>query len=265
MRLRRAKRFRLSLALSLALSSPLVLRRRAASGSDDDDDSRRAARARPAGDGDDGGGGVRDRHRELHDRPEHRRDHRRHDQDRHEPAAVGHLRRVLRDPEGRAGVHRLPQRRQGRRRRSRGKKYKIELVAKDDAYDGARRRSRTCSRSIDDDKVFGLFNVVGTKNNLAIRDTSNEDCVPNLFAATGSPAWGNHDYPWLLGTELVPYPLEMQALVDYLEGEQARRDDRGPARRRRLRRVVLRDAEGARSKGTDLTIVGRADLRPRDR
>jgi branched-chain amino acid transport system substrate-binding protein len=40
--------------------------------------------------------------------------------------------------------------------------------------------------------------------------------VPNLFAATGSPAWGNPAYPWLEGTFLPPYPLEMQALVDYL-------------------------------------------------
>ena len=59
---------------------------------------------------------------------------------------------------------------------------------------------------VDDDEVFGLFNVVGTKNNLAIRDYVNENCIPNLLAATGSPAWGNHDYPWLLGTFLVPVP-----------------------------------------------------------
>ena len=44
--------------------------------------------------------------------------------------------------------------------------------------------------------------MVGTKNNLAIRDFVNQQCVPNLFAATGSPAWGNHDFPWLIGSEL---------------------------------------------------------------
>jgi branched-chain amino acid transport system substrate-binding protein len=58
--------------------------------------------------------------------------------------------------------------------------------------------------------------VVGTRNNLAIREIVNEECVPNLFAATGSPAWGNPEFPWTLGTGLVPYPLEMKALVDYL-------------------------------------------------
>ncbi len=97
-----------------------------------------------------------------------------------------------------------------------GKKYKVELVAKDDAYDSAKTVTNA-DELINNDKVFGLFNVVGTKNNLAIRDTVNEDCVPNLFAATGSPVWGNPAYPWILGTMLVPYPLEMQAFVDYLK------------------------------------------------
>jgi branched-chain amino acid transport system substrate-binding protein len=38
-----------------------------------------------------------------------------------------------------------------------------------------------------------------------------------LFPSTGAAAWGNHAYPWLVGTPLVPYPLEMKALVDYLQ------------------------------------------------
>lgn len=97
-----------------------------------------------------------------------------------------------------------------------GTKYKIELVAKDDGYASDQTVSNV-DGLIQDDKVFALFNVVGTKNNLAIRDVVNEECIPNLLAATGSPAWGNHEYPWMLGTFLVPYPLEMQALVNYLE------------------------------------------------
>ena len=142
---------------------------------------------------------VRDRHRELSHRPEHRRDHRRHDQVRNVAPAVGHLRRLLVDPEGRAGLHRLPQRREGRRRGRRARSTRSSWSP---------RTTRTTAETtfanvqslVDDDNVFGLFNVVGTKNNLAIRDYVNENCVPNLLAATGSPAWGNHDYPWLLGT-----------------------------------------------------------------
>jgi branched-chain amino acid transport system substrate-binding protein len=97
-----------------------------------------------------------------------------------------------------------------------GKKYKIELVDKDDAYDASKTVTNVQSL-IDSDEVFGLFNVVGTKNNASIRDILNDGCIPGLFAATGSPMWGNTDYPWVEGTMLVPYPLEMQALVNYLK------------------------------------------------
>jgi len=97
-----------------------------------------------------------------------------------------------------------------------GKKYKIELVDKDDAYEASKTVTNVQSL-IDSEEVFGLFNVVGTKNNAAIRDILNDGCVPGLFAATGSPMWGNHDYPWVEGTMLVPYPLEMQSLVNYLK------------------------------------------------
>jgi ABC-type branched-subunit amino acid transport system substrate-binding protein len=96
-----------------------------------------------------------------------------------------------------------------------GTQYQIELVDTDDEYLPAETVSNV-NQLITDDDVFALFNVVGTRNNLAIREIVNEECVPNLFAATGSPAWGNPEFPWTLGTGLVPYPLEMKALVDYL-------------------------------------------------
>jgi branched-chain amino acid transport system substrate-binding protein len=100
-----------------------------------------------------------------------------------------------------------------------GKKYQVELVAKDDAYEASRTVTNV-NELLDSENVFALFNVVGTKNNAAIRDTVNDGCVPSLFAATGSPLWGNHDYPWVEGTLLVPYPLEMQSMVDYLKTEK---------------------------------------------
>lgn len=97
-----------------------------------------------------------------------------------------------------------------------GETYQIELVNRDDEYQ-AEQTVSSVNQLINDENVFALFNVVGTKNNLAIRETVQAECIPNLFAATGSPAWGNQDYPWMLGTALVPYPLEMKALVDYLQ------------------------------------------------
>ena len=97
-----------------------------------------------------------------------------------------------------------------------GTKYKIKLVDKDDAYDAARTVTNVNSL-INDTKVFSLFNVVGTKNNLAVRDTVSTDCVPNLLIASGAVQWGNPKFPWLIGSELVPYPLEVQTFVNYLK------------------------------------------------
>ena len=97
-----------------------------------------------------------------------------------------------------------------------GKKYQIQLTSKDDAYDPAKTVANVRSL-IEDTKVFSLFNVVGTKNNINVRDYTAQQCVPDLLVASGAPQWGNHQYPWLLGTFLVPYPLEMKAFVDYLK------------------------------------------------
>ena len=39
-------------------------------------------------------------------------------------------------------------------------------------------------------------------------------------AGTGSPAWGDPNYPWLVGSTLAPYTLEAKAFADYLKKEQ---------------------------------------------
>jgi len=50
--------------------------------------------------------------------------------------------------------------------------------------------------------------IIGSANNLAARDILNDNCVPQLAALTGSPAWGEVvDYPWTTG-QLVPYTVE---------------------------------------------------------
>jgi len=65
-----------------------------------------------------------------------------------------------------------------------------------------------------------VFNVVGTSNNINIRDTLGQNCVPNLFAATGSPAMGNPKYPWTIGSTLAPYTLEGSAFAGYLKANK---------------------------------------------
>jgi branched-chain amino acid transport system substrate-binding protein len=134
-----------------------------------------------------------------------------------------------------------------------GKKYKIKLVAKDDAYVASRTVTNVKSL-LADDHVFALLNVVGTKNNLAIRDLVNSECVPDLFAASGATQWGNHKFPWLIGSELVPYPLEVKRFVEYLKATKPNatiallkaNDDFGQSYADTLTQLV---------KGTNLKIV----------
>ncbi|HZX53151.1 MAG TPA: ABC transporter substrate-binding protein, partial [Ilumatobacteraceae bacterium] len=50
--------------------------------------------------------------------------------------------------------------------------------------------------------------IIGTPNNLAVRDTLNKDCIPQLAALTGSASWGQvAKYPWSTGAS-VPYDVE---------------------------------------------------------
>jgi branched-chain amino acid transport system substrate-binding protein len=134
-----------------------------------------------------------------------------------------------------------------------GKKYKIDLVSKDDAYDPAQ-TSTNVDTLINSNKVFALFNTVGTKNNLGIRQTVNSDCVPDLAIASGAVQWGNTKFPWMLGSELVPYPLEMQVFVDYLKKNKPNakiallyaNDDFGQSYKDTLEQLV---------KGTALSVV----------
>jgi len=59
------------------------------------------------------------------------------------------------------------------------------------------------------DGGVNLFSgIIGSANNAAVRDTLNEECIPQLNALTGSPEWGRPaDYPWTTGI-LVPYTVE---------------------------------------------------------
>jgi branched-chain amino acid transport system substrate-binding protein len=98
-----------------------------------------------------------------------------------------------------------------------GNDYTIAVEEKDDQYNAAQTSANIDELiGTDGENAFAAFQVLGTANNLAIRDNLNELCVPNLLAATGSPAWGNENYPWLIGATNVPYSLEAKALADLL-------------------------------------------------
>ena len=60
---------------------------------------------------------------------------------------------------------------------------KIRYVFYDDGYNPAQTVQLT-RRLVEQDKVFALFNVIGTANNLAIRDYTNANKVPQPSPAT---------------------------------------------------------------------------------
>jgi branched-chain amino acid transport system substrate-binding protein len=138
---------------------------------------------------------------------------------------------------------------------------KIDFTSLDDEYQAGNTLSNY--ESLEADGVFALFNVVGTANNLAIRDLQNEQCVPSLYLATGSQFWGDPaQYPWTIGS-LPTYPTEMASLVDYL-GENNptakvavlyQNDDFGKG---------YLDALKALIEGTDITIVADTSYDPTD-
>ncbi|MCU1356931.1 MAG: branched-chain amino acid transporter substrate-binding protein [Acidimicrobiales bacterium] len=102
-----------------------------------------------------------------------------------------------------------------------GKKYQIKVVDKDDEYTASKTATNINSLVGDTGtKAFAVFNVVGTANNVAIRDDLGTNCVPNIFAATGSPITGDPNHPWMIGSTLAPYTLEIKTYVDYLKKQK---------------------------------------------
>ena len=62
--------------------------------------------------------------------------------------------------------------------------------------------------------------IIGSPNNLAVRDTLNQECIPQLANLTGLPAWGTDvaEYPWTTG-QLVPYTIESRIYMKSLQDQ----------------------------------------------
>jgi branched-chain amino acid transport system substrate-binding protein len=70
----------------------------------------------------------------------------------------------------------------------------------DDAYDPAKTVQAT-RQLVEQDKVFAIFNSLGTEQNVATRDYLNSARVPQLFVASGATTFGRDfkQYPWTIG------------------------------------------------------------------
>jgi branched-chain amino acid transport system substrate-binding protein len=70
----------------------------------------------------------------------------------------------------------------------------------DDAYNPAQTVQAT-TQLVEQDKVFAIFNGLGTAQNEAIRPYLNQNKVPQLFVASGATTFGRdyRQYPWTIG------------------------------------------------------------------
>jgi branched-chain amino acid transport system substrate-binding protein len=77
---------------------------------------------------------------------------------------------------------------------------KIEYKYLDDGYDPGR-TVQAIRQLVQQDRVFAVFNTLGTSNNLAIRPFLNAAKIPQLFVASGARTFGAdyRRYPWTIG------------------------------------------------------------------
>ena len=77
---------------------------------------------------------------------------------------------------------------------------KIRYKYLDDAYEPTQTAQKT-RQLVQQDRVFAIFNSLGTEHNQAVRGFLNEAEIPQLFVASGATTWGRDykDYPWTMG------------------------------------------------------------------
>jgi branched-chain amino acid transport system substrate-binding protein len=78
-------------------------------------------------------------------------------------------------------------------------KRKIKYIYKDDGYDPSKTADKT-RELVQQDKVFAIFNSLGTEQNLATRAYLNALRIPQLFVASGATTFGKDykKYPWTI-------------------------------------------------------------------
>jgi branched-chain amino acid transport system substrate-binding protein len=96
-----------------------------------------------------------------------------------------------------------------------GKTYQLALVKEDDGYDPGRTPA-VVKKLVEQDGIFAMVGEIGTETNLAVRQYMNDNCVPSIALATGSPEWNDAaKYPWYI-SGLPSYALEAHRFMDYV-------------------------------------------------
>lgn len=97
---------------------------------------------------------------------------------------------------------------------------KIEFSTVDDAYEPPKAVQQS-RKLIEQDKVFALFNTLGTPSNLAIWDYTNQEKVPQTYVATGATEFGADikKHPYTTGWQ-PNYTTEATIYANYLKKEK---------------------------------------------
>jgi branched-chain amino acid transport system substrate-binding protein len=111
---------------------------------------------------------------------------------------------------------------------------KVKFISLDDGYSPPK-TVEMVRQLVEQDKIFALFQSLGTPCNTAIHKYMNQKKVPMLFVATGASKWGNpKEFPWTMGfqpdyhTEAVIYAKHILANVkDAKIGVLMQNDDYG--------------------------------------
>jgi len=111
---------------------------------------------------------------------------------------------------------------------------KVKFISLDDGYVPSK-TVEMVRQMVESDKIFALFQSLGTPCNLAIHKYMNTRKVPQLYVATGSSKWGDpKNFPWTMGfqpdyhTEAVIYGKHTLANVkDAKIGVLHQNDDYG--------------------------------------
>ena len=92
----------------------------------------------------------------------------------------------------------------------------IEYIVKDDGYNPATTQS-VVRELVLEDRVFAVLNGLGTAPHSAVLDFLDENEVPDLFVASGSPIFNQPEkYPWTFGFN-ADYTAEAKALATYAQ------------------------------------------------
>jgi len=96
---------------------------------------------------------------------------------------------------------------------------KIKFISLDDGYVPSK-TVEVVRQMVENDKIFALFQSLGTPCNTAIHKYMNQKKVPQLYVATGASKWGDpKNFPWTMGfqpdyhTEAVIYAKHILANV----------------------------------------------------